>query len=115
MKRLIFILTVAIFLTSNVYAENPNPTSKSIALNATTFTAITIDPNSTGRDIGVATSDSSAWIFSDDAAGTVPITIPAPGTASWGCRKSDNNGVLFWAKASAGTPSLSVLVAPCYK
>ena len=108
MKRLI-VLFLLLF-ASNVYAGNP--VSKSIALNTSTFTAITIEQVAVGRDIGCVTSDSTAWIFSEDEAGTIPITVPAPGTISFECRKSVN-GVAFYAKATVGTPNLSVFVGPC--
>lgn len=87
-----------------------NPTADSFALNTTTFTAITTERVTVGRDIGVVTSDSSAWIFSDDEAGTKEVTVPAPGSLSFSGRRMDKDGVLFWAKASAGTPSLSLFV-----
>lgn len=86
-----------------------NPLSTSIELNASTFTAIEIPHSVQGRAIGVQTSDASAWVFSDDLAGTTEITVPAPGSLSFGSRQ-DNAGVLFYAKASAGTPDLSVFV-----
>jgi len=113
MKKIIIVLAVAL-LVGIAYA-GPNPDAKSIALNTSTFTAITIDASHNGRDIAVTTSDATAWVFSDDAAGTTPLTVPAPGTLSLQCRRDNGSGTVFWAKASAGTPNLSVFVAPCSK
>lgn len=108
-KKLI-LTAIIILISTSVNAGNPASTS--IALNDSTFTAITLDTPSIGRDLGCVTSDSSAWIYSEDSAGTVPITIPAPGSISFECRKSVA-GIIFYAKAVSGTPSLSVFVGTC--
>lgn len=113
MKKLILIGLILI-ITNTAHADATNPSSKSIELNTSTFTAITIDHSSIGRGIGVVTSDATAWVYSEDAAGTTEITIPAPGSLSFECRQ-DDKGVLFYAKASAGTPTLSVMVGVCNK
>lgn len=112
MKRLVLFLIV-LFISGSAYAGS-NPPANVFTLNASTFTAITVaDVVAVGRDIAVATSDSSAWVFSDTLAGTVEIPIPAPGTLSMQCRKMSQAGVLFYAKASTGTPTLSLLVGVC--
>jgi hypothetical protein len=106
----VLIATTLMLLCVN--AQAGNPVSKSITLNASTFTAITVSTPVWGADLGCITSDSSAWIYSEDAAGTVPITIPAPGSISFKCRKSVA-GIVFYAKAASGTPELSVFVGNC--
>lgn len=109
MKKIIVVLMLcAIAISSACYALIVPPVS--IALNASTYTAITIPvTNNRCRPVAVTTSDSTSWFLSYDSAGTTPVTIPAPGTLSIDCI-TDTSGVIFYAKASAGTPSMSVVI-----
>ena len=116
LKKLIKRTALAVLLIFTCTgAQAQNPVSTAIALNTSTFTAITVaNIPSVGRDLGVVTSNATAWIYSEDSSGTVPITIPAPGALSFECRKAARGTIIvFYAKATAGTPDLSVFVGPC--
>lgn len=81
-----------------------------IALNTSTYTAIEIPvANKRCRPISVHTEDSSSFLIAIDDSGTGEAIIPAPGIYSNDC-VTDTNGVIFYAKASAGTPNLVVLI-----
>lgn len=106
--KIVLLIATCILIASLSYALIVPPDS--IALNASTYTAITIPLSNSGcRDVGVTTSDSTAWLLSYDEAGTKPVTIPAPGSLSIEC-VTDTSGVIFYAKASAGTPTMSVII-----
>jgi len=81
------------------------------ALNASTYTAISI-PKWTGpcRPISAYTDDGSSCLIAVDATGTGESTILSLDKYNNSCvRGTDGTGsttVLFYAKASAGTPNL---------
>lgn len=84
------------------------------ALNTSTFTAIKI-PKWDGpcKPIAAYTEDGTEWYISDTSAGTVEATILEDVSYSNECVMGDdqtnNTTILFYAKASAGTPNLVVL------
>ena len=86
------------------------------ALNTSTFTKISLP---TGSDqinssncnpVSIYTEDETKWYLSDDSAGTNKVTIPATKVLNIECLKADADGCILYAKASAGTPNLAVLV-----
>jgi hypothetical protein len=105
-----FLLTnlIIIILASSVYAVIKIPDKT--ALNASTYTAVTI-PASVGNEclpITAWTEDGTSWYISNTAAGTVNGLVPADAIFSDDCAQF-TDGVVFYAKASAGTPDLIVL------
>ena len=80
---------------------------KSIALNASTYTAITL-PSAARRNISARTSDKTEWLIAWDASGLNSQTIWAEKSLSIN-EISDRDETIFWAKASAGTPNLDLL------
>ncbi len=80
------------------------------ALNATTYTAITVtaSPGNSCLPIVAYTDDGTSWYMSDTAAGTDNAPIPADSFFSDDCAQFAD-GIVFYAKASGGTPNLVVI------
>ncbi|MCP4365413.1 MAG: hypothetical protein GY800_08975 [Planctomycetes bacterium] len=86
------------------------PEPVTVALNTSTFTKISIPAANEGpRTLKVSTSDLTAFTISNTLAGTAAINMAANYTYDL-IATSDSDGGVFYAKASAGTPNLSVLV-----
>ena len=77
------------------------------ALNISTYTKILM-PEQIGS-IGVFTDDASSFLIAVDAAGTGAATIPANLSVGWHRVKPDDDGAVFYAKATVGTPNLVLL------
>ena len=80
---------------------------KSIALNTSTYTAITL-PSAAHRNVSARTSDQTEWLMAWDASGLGAQTIWAEKSVSIN-NIGDRDETIFYAKASAGTPTLDLL------
>lgn len=107
MKRIWLVLILLVALSAYAYAVIRTPVVT--ALNATTYTSIAI-PVSGGkcRPISAWTETGVAFYIAVDSSGTGEALIPAPGMYSNSCVTTDNQGVIFYAKAISGTPNLAV-------
>jgi len=102
------VMIALLFIAVSAYAliKTPDVT----ALNAGTYTAITITA-SVGNEclpILAYVEDGTSWYMSDTAAGTINALIPADSTFSDDCAQF-TDGIVFYAKASAGTPNMVVI------
>lgn len=78
-----------------------------VQLNATTYVPVNI-PAGPDRAISVSTSDGTAWYLAVDTLGTGEVVIPADSFFSQDQLRFMDE-LIFYAKASAGTPMLQVI------
>ena len=106
MKRLFLVLFLLAVIAASAYAVINTPVIT--ALNTSTFVAITI-PQTNGhcRWVSAHTEDSTSFIIAVDSSGTGAETIPASTAYKNPC-VTDSVGVVFYAKATAGTPNLAI-------
>ncbi len=80
------------------------------ALNTSTYVAITLGATQRCSSFGCWTEDGTAFYISDTAAGTVNVKT-LPDQAINVDTKTGKGEVLFYAKASTGTPNLATLIS----
>jgi len=79
------------------------------ALNTSTYVAIQLDTNQSGRTFKCCVSDGTACLIAIDSSGTGAFTTLA--NLYFTINNTEpKNGIICYAKASAGTPNFQVLV-----
>ena len=110
MKKItIFIISIVFMACFSAYAIINSPVST--PLNTSTYTAIKIPLEYGCRDIVVYTDDSSSFYIATNSTGTDEATVPAGSALSIDCVR-DTSGIIMYAKASEGTPSLICIYGP---
>ena len=79
------------------------------ALNASTYTAITIPADTYCKYLLAKTADDGAWLFSNIEAGTTFFSIPANQVMALNIAGIPGQ-VLFYAKDGNGTPNMQVIL-----
>jgi hypothetical protein len=107
-KRIAIVLLSICLFCGTAFAVINTPVVT--ALNASTYTAISIPKtnNPACRAVSFYVDDGTAFLLAVDASGTGEATIPADTSISMDC-VNDTGGIIFYVKASAGTPNLVVL------
>ena len=79
------------------------------ALNTSTYTAIQMPAGQSCITFAFWVEDGTSYYLSSDSAGTANVLVPASTSLSMTMPQGDNS-ILFYAKASAGTPNMAVIL-----
>jgi len=78
-------------------------------LNSSTYTAVRLPSNMSCQNFAFWVEDGTSFYLSSDSAGTDNVLVPAD--TKLAVQEFHNKGtVLFYAKASSGTPIIAVLI-----
>ena len=110
MKKVLLSIIVFSSILISVCSYAVINTPNVIALNTSTYTAVTVPlTNGVCRPMAAYVDDGTSFLIAVDSSGTGEATVPANTFWSDSC-VTDTAGVIFYAKASAGTPNIVVLV-----
>ena len=84
----------------------------SVALNKDTFVPVNIGSiRAPGKPTAIYTEDGSAFLIATNKEGDKAVTVPADTSPDWGRIVADD-GIIFYAKATKGTPNLVIFIEP---
>ena len=111
MKKIILAVILLVGISVVSYALVDKCFTKVLS---TSYQEVTVTLSSTAKCVPVLvwTSDGTGFYIAQDASGTGARFIPGEDISfsGWGndCVKVDSDGVIFWAKAVTGTPTLYI-------